>query len=535
MAIKGRSGRWRSRILAVMLAAISSAAAAQGSNRTLAVAVGDLGTTLDTRTFQSQALPILNSTQEALFEYAYKETNDPRVQIFDNTQIRPALAESFEHVPGKSITIRLRPAKSAAGNTLTSADLLWTIQRNVALNTLGVYAMRQMGVDMSNPVTVIDERTVRFNLAEQRTPAEHFLTWWILAPLDSTELKRRATPEDPWATNWLATNSAGFGPYRVANYRSAESATLERNPNYWGPQPDIARIVIRAVPDAGNRQQLLQAGQVQYVPDLPRQLLRELQARPNSGVAVSYVPFTRISYLNFNVTSPPFDNPLVRRAVGYALPYQALVQQVYGADSAQPASGPVPTLLGYQTPEPWPYRQDAGRARQLLAEAGFRDGIDMQMHYCLCNPGPEMQQVAVLIQNALAEAGIRVALRQEPSNAVFQAGLFGRRFPVALASATPFASDAGFALANMVSTGGAQNNGGYNSPEMDRLIAALNTTPDGPARAAIVTQVRRLWEQDMPFALLLQPHLAVAFANSVTGYRSHASSHAFFKYFRFTN
>lgn len=526
-----RWGIWPALAVCSLVLGNPVSAAAQ----TLAVAVGDIGTTLDTRTFQGNALPILNSTQEALFEYGYKPTSDPKVELFDNSRILPALGESYEILPGKEIRVKLRPARSAAGNVLGSADVVWTVQRNVALNTLGAYALRQMGVNMADPVTAVDEHTVRFNVSDARTPAEHFLTWWILAPFDSVEARKHATAEDPWATIWLSTHTAAFGPYHIKTYRYAESAILERNPNYWGALPAIGTIVIRAVPDAGSRQQLLQAGQVQYVPDLPRQQLRDLQANAGSDITISYVPFTRMSYMDFNVTVPPLDKAAVRQAVSYALPYDALLGQVYGGNSAQRVTGPLPDLLNYPNGQGWPFKQDLEKAKALLASAGLPNGFAMQLHYCLCNPGPEMQQVAVLIQNALAQAGIRVELRQEPSNAVFQAGLLTKRFPVALASVSPFAADAGFMLVNMIGSSGAQNNGGYANTEIDRLLTAINAAPNGPQRAALIDQVTKIWIDEVPFADLLQPDLAIAFSKALTGYKSHASGHAFFKYFRFAN
>ena len=82
-------------------------------------------------------------------------------------------------------------------------------------------------------------------------------------PFDSTEAKKRATTADPWAKEWLKTNSAGFGHKQVEKHTAGEELILVRNPNYE-PKPQIARVIIKIVPDSATRLALLKRGSVAY-------------------------------------------------------------------------------------------------------------------------------------------------------------------------------------------------------------------------------------------------------------------------------
>src|SRR3569833_4670483 len=97
-----------------------------------------------------------------------------------------------------------------------------------------------------------------------------------------------------------------------------------------GPLPKIKRVIWRMVPQAGNRRALLERGDADISYELPFKDFQEMKA--SGKLNVVSLPFSNgIQYIGMNVTKPPFDNPRVRQAVAYAIPYQKIMDAVmYG-------------------------------------------------------------------------------------------------------------------------------------------------------------------------------------------------------------
>ena len=97
----------------------------------------------------------------------------------------------------------------------------------------------------------------------------------------------------------------------------------------------------------------------------------------------SYRPMMPIEnavfYLGMNTTKPPFDNPKVRQAVAYAVPYDKIYENAFYGRAAKlyGASGPVKTIAW---PQPTAYKTDIAKAKALLAEAGYANGFKLTIH-----------------------------------------------------------------------------------------------------------------------------------------------------------
>ena len=500
---------------------------------TLAIAVQELGMTLETSTYQAASMLVLQATQEPLVVYTPREVEGSDVPVFDNTQFEPGVAESWEiDESAPSITLTLREGvQSPYGNTLTAEDVKWTVERNIALESFGAgFAFSQACVDFENPLTVVDELTVTFNLTAICPNLFRILNWHWESPYDSVEAQAHATEDDPWATEWLTTNSASYGPYNIEDFTPGQSVTLVANPNYWQGEVPIKRIVIRVVPDPGNRQQLLESGEVQYVPDLPRVQLEELAGNPD--VKVENARNTRMLYVVTNNNVEPFDNPLVRQAIAYAIPYEDLNTTSYKG-TATLASGPVSPLLQHHDASLWQYTYDPDRAKELLAEAGLADGFDATLQYSLSNPGPENAQVAVQIQSALREVGINVELEQATSDAVLFSELLEKKVPFGLGGTAPFVPDAAYQLVNTGTATGPSAFSAYAGEEFEQLAIAASGNADDASRGDQIGQAQEIWAQDMPMIPVLEPNIGLAMDPALTGYVQQPTGFPYLGLFRY--
>src|SRR5262249_43184633 len=141
---------------------------------------------------------------------------------------------------------------------------------------------------------------------------------------------------------------------------------FERNENWKnGPLPKVKRIIWRMVPDAGNRRALLERGDADISYDLPNKDFAEL--KDQGKISIVSTPYSNgIQYIGMNVTKPPFDNPKVRQAVAYAIPYQKIMDAVlfglakpmFGAVAGTPSEAKWPQVHGYNT--------DIAKAKKLM-------------------------------------------------------------------------------------------------------------------------------------------------------------------------
>lgn len=525
--------------LAAALVAALAAITATGSpgapaakRDTLVIALQELGTTIDPRTYQAASMTLLQATLEPLVYYGMRTVKGYSVPVFDPQTFTPGAARSWVIDPKQrfmTMTLR-RGVKSPYGNELTTADIKWTVERSIATKSFGgAYMFAQANIDPANPITVIDKYRFRWNLKGLSPNLLRGIAFHWESPFDSTEAKKHATEQDPWAQEWLATNSASFGPYHVTQFTPGQSATLEANPNYYGGAPPIKRIVMRAVPDPGNRQQLLQSGAVQYAPDIPRVQLAQLAK--NKNVKVEYGRSTRMLYLLMNTKMKPWDNRTLRQAVAYAIPYEQINKQVYKG-TATLASGPVsPLFTRYHDPKTWKYKYDPAKAKELLQKSGV-GAVNATLQYSLSNPGPETAQVAIIVRNALKAIGLEVQLDQATSDAAYFAGLIAKKVPFGFGGTAPFIADAGFQLFN---TGpGGSGFADYTDPQFVAQAVAANRVIEPKSRYRAIHRAQVYWNRDVPEVPILEPNYGVAMHPDLFGFNVQHTGFPLLKLFRWT-
>ena len=143
---------------------------------------------------------------------------------------------------------------------------------------------------------------------------------------------------------------AGSGPYTVADYAPGDEIVLEKYDEYWNDDAagTYETIDISITPDAVTAQQMLTSGEVDYATSVPLENLEQLESTGDFEVRDSNSPFNFVAL--FNTTRPPLDDPKVRQALSYAMPYDDIIDvgaQGYGTQEPRPrAAGHLPVLRG---------------------------------------------------------------------------------------------------------------------------------------------------------------------------------------------
>jgi peptide/nickel transport system substrate-binding protein len=199
----------------------------------------------------------------------------------------------------------------------------------------------------------------------------------------------------------------GTGPYRLARWVRGERVELERNPDFWGDAPRIERLVFRPVPDASTRVAELLAGNADLITGVAAENVAAILA--SDAATIATVRSGRNAYVVLDHRSPPFDDERVRQAMNYAVDVDEIIEFVMGGRAFRSAGPLAAGNFGFD-PDLEPYTHDPERARALLAEAGYPNGLTVPLHY---SPGRWVKdgEVAEAIAAQLTAAGVTVELR----------------------------------------------------------------------------------------------------------------------------
>jgi len=340
------------------------------------------------------------------------------------------------------------------------------------------------------------------------------LTMYFPTLHDKKQVLKNATPDDPWGLKYIDQNLVGFGAYTVESIKPGEQVVLKANPNYFRGKPFYDRVIYREVPSVANRVALLKTGQVQWVEDVPLKQIADLKKDKN--VKVESVTGTQPVTVRMNANIKPFDDPRVREAVILATDFEAFNKSVFEGLGLPVTSIIPPTVPGHVDAFKRPKR-DVARAKQLLAEAGYPNGIDMPLLYA--GTYWWMEPVAVQMKSQLADAGIRVAPTRIPDPEFVSRGLIPKRdMPFFPAGDATFVLDPVFTAYIFGYSNGTANRNAYKSETFDKFITDSLNEVDNNKRFDNMKKAQVVHAADNGWVMLYYPGLHQAMNPCVTGW-----------------
>jgi peptide/nickel transport system substrate-binding protein len=510
----------------VLAVALAAAAAAQNlAERTLVVAVPGTPASIDgEQALTSEGeMMMANVHGGDLFAYKIIEIpNDPAdtvdLRSTDDRGVTGLVADSWEmSEDGKTVTVRLkRGIKSPHGNEFDADDYVWSWARRFEVKGVGKFMADVLGIDGPESVKKLDQYTVEIKL---RGPTPIF--YKILAqnyyggPFDSDEAKKHATSDDPWAKEWLRTNSAGFGPYHVERVVPGVETVLVKNPNWQGePQPFFERVILKAVPESSARLSLLKAGQIDIAWGLNERELREVASDAN--LQVVRAQSNKQLYIGLVTDKPPFDNKTLRQAMAWATPYDDIIEKVYFGNARRMTSI-VPDIYAGHVPT-YAYETDLEKAKQLMSDAGTPDGFDVTLTYNAAQR--ESEEMAVLVKSSWEQIGARVGLQALPT-AVWAEQKYGKKLQSFTENEQwPWSGDPGYSSWVYLGNGPDNfiNGVNYNNPEYNQRLERVMRMMDSPERQEIAQQLQEIVADEVPWVQVAWFDWTVASKKDLTGF-----------------
>ena len=499
----------------VLLAVWPSAPESGSEDRVLRIAIPDDVETVAPPFSHFQISNEVNfNIHDQFFSYGYEDTTQG-YRLYNTHQIRGDAVEAWQtSADEKTIVLNLRRDARFAktGNPVTADDFIYWLERAKALKAGTWFNIATADIEDWQK-TGEYEVTLRF---KKPNPFFFFLFRdQSQAPVEKAVLTRHATEDDPWSTRWAARNDAASGEYYVSRWIPGVEMTLEANPHYWAGPPYFQKVRLYIVPSSAGRALLLARGAVDIAEQLGTLEIENLRDVP--GVRITSVP-TRTQYLvGLTNTQPPFTNKLVRQALAYAVPYDAILRDVFNGHSLKP-EGPVPVKGQFHDGSLWPYKTDYSKARELLAQAGLPEGFGFTL--ALSSGDPTAMELAVVLQSSLRNIGVTMQIDPQTA-AVFAERLDRHTHQAWLRELLLYVDDPGYMGAFHYHSNAILNWMAYSNPEADRVFDEINLRwrpEDMEQKRQLTREVQKLIIADAPVLYLAEPNFNLAMRDDIEGY-----------------
>ena len=327
------------------------------------------------------------------------------------------------------------------------------------------------------------------------------------------------TPKEEWDN--LKTHPVGTGPFVFKEWVMGEKVVFVKNPDYWREGlPYLDELTFQFFPQYQTLLQSLRAGDTDAVHWLDNADAAPLKRE--GELDVFGMTFPGFFYLGFNVNIPPFDNKLVRQAAMYAVDKDAVLQ------AAQFGYGDTGDInidkSNFFYMDDFEYERDIEKAKELLAEAGFPDGVEGEL---IAPDTPTERPIAESVAWSLSKAGINLTPRilkvPEFINIVFTNHEAG-----ALICGYAAPRDPDYFNWSYLYSEGSYNLWDYVNPEMDEQLEITHTNTDPNVRKDAYREVYKIVMEDVPLVFLIQEYRFLAKHPYVKGWASNASQFHYF-------
>ncbi|HVA91656.1 MAG TPA: ABC transporter substrate-binding protein [Chloroflexota bacterium] len=470
---------------------------AVGSGGTLTIGATSDALTLDpTLTTDEASGPVENLLFNSL------------VKLNDKVQIVPDLASSWDISPaGTTYTFHLRSGvRFHDGTVMTANDVAASLARLRDKKTASPWASfftDVTSVATPNPTTIV------IKLSQPYGP---FLA--VLASFLSVS-----------SANFVAAHKGnltrvedGTGPYMLKSWVPNTSITLVRNPHYFvAGQPHFDSVVFQVIPTDASRVAALRTGAIQFAAFIDPIYFPQVQQLKAAGQAsVLHVLDINYHMFGFNTKRKPFDNPLVRLAISYAID-RGQILKAAGQNQGVVTGLLTPALQSWALPisQYAPYTPNLAKARQLLAQAGYPHGFSfsiMASHFL-----PSDYTAAEIIQQQLAPLGIKATI------ATTEWGVYVHDWVVrnfdSFTGENGDWTDPDLAMYAALHTGGSTNAFQFSDPSIDKLLDQARAATSTAARKALYDQIQlRLVNDGGPMVYTYASYWDYAMSPNVKGF-----------------
>jgi peptide/nickel transport system substrate-binding protein len=309
-------------------------------------------------------------------------------------EYEPSLATSWKALSDTVWEFKLRKGvKFHNGETMTAEDVKYSFDRVIEPGKEKKKSPQYGNIRAIKEVRIVSPDTIHLVTDKPFPLLLERMVFFPIVPQKHIE----KVGEEAFGT----TAAVGTGPWKLVEWKRDQHIRLEAFDQHWRGKPAFKHLVIRAIPEVATQIAELKTGGVDLIRNVSADLVPELKAHANT--AVSSAPILRTHYVMLDMRQAPFDKKAVRQAANYAIDREAIVQKMMGGLGRVVPTVVHPSAFGYD-PSAQPYPYDPKKAKELLAQGGYPNGVDVTLHSAFV----EFRPVFEAITQMLTEVGIRV-------------------------------------------------------------------------------------------------------------------------------
>ncbi|MGI9148068.1 MAG: ABC transporter substrate-binding protein [Chloroflexota bacterium] len=421
------------------------------------------------------------------------------------TDVEPALAEKWDVAPdGLSVVFHLRQGvKFHDGSPLTAEAAAFSFDRSLNKdNPLYQEAQGDYGgfpfIDayIGNVVSKVEAAgpmDVKFTLKQKYSPLLSNLAIppGFVVSMEALKKSGKGINEAP----------VGTGPFKFVEWKKDDHITVEAFDGYWGNKPKLQRIVFQPVPEASVRALKIKNGEGDVTWVIDPKDVPSLKGQADTDVLEQ--PGLNVSYADFNLQLPDFQNKSLRQALNYAVNKQELADSLYsGAGVAEQGVLPATSWAYSGTIKGYPF--DIDKAKQLLKDSGYNGQTLTLWAYTVPRAyNPQGSKLAEALQQYWQDIGVNSEIKTEEW-AQYRVDRRAGKFPVELNGWQADTGDPENFLGVFFhsSNKGATNTSWYSVPAVDQLLDQANQETDQAKRKALFNQAETRIVDDAPWVFI---------------------------------
>lgn len=404
--------------------------------------------------------------------YIFNQVYETLAKVDDKGNPEPCLAESWEISPD-ALTYTIHLVKNAVfhnGEPLKASDVVFTY----------TYAKKFPGkkaqYSMVQNIEAIDDSTVKFTLNK---PTPLFLVYSQEIPIVNEKFVNEKNGD-------ISKDACGTGPYKLVTFDPAVKTLLTSFDKYRLGPAAIKDVELRYMSDASSAVVALESGELDFM-SVPPIMAAPLLSGDKFNSQRTQPLYTAVIAMNTKVK--PFDNKLVRQAFSYATDKKSIISIAYEGYGTEAKIQAYTNCFGVDLSGVKDFSYNPDKAKQLLAEAGYPNGMDLTKDFnvkMLTIPGTFHEKVGQVFQKNLADIGVKVELQntQTPDEDV-ESGNFA-----IMNQGASYRADFSYNECNYGTTGiGGNNYSQMSEPYVDEMFAKGAAETDPEKRKAIYKEL----------------------------------------------
>lgn len=417
---------------------------------------------------------------------------DTLLDLDENLNLKPNLAESWERLDDCNVVFHLKKGvKFHNGEELKAEDVKFTLER-AASSPQTLYLFKPI-----TKVTVIDDYTVQVTTDK---PFGALLN--NLAAVQGGIVSKKAVLK--YGDDYV-NHPVGTGQYKLKEWLPGNRIVFEGFKDAYQGAPNFEELTYLTIPEVSNRMIALETGEVDVAFDIG--IMDKETIENSNNLELVEVESPALLYLGFDQTNPICQNKKLREAIAYAIDNQTFVDVVFRG-SAVAGDSPLPKASPAYNGNVKKYNQDIEKAKKLLAEAGYPNGLDIEL-WCM-DDGPRVD-MCVIIQDQLKKIGINVEIKIFEFGAyVSKTALPNKELYFLSWNSSGDGDVALYPLFHSSQHGAPGNRSFYSNKEVDKLLDKARVSVDEEERKSLYKEVQNILQEDLAIYALAYPKINLA-------------------------